>query len=50
MANVLVVIFAILLCVVNAVVWTLVTEMPMMGIGWGVAAVVCIFLHKWTRG
>ena len=50
MTNVLVLIFAILLCLVNAVVWMLVTEMPFMSICWGVAAVVCIFLHKWTRG
>ena len=50
MANVVVLILAILLCLVNAAIWTLVTEMPLMGAGWGLAAFACIFLHKWTRG
>lgn len=50
MANIFVCLFAILLCLVNAVVWTLVSEMPMMGIAWLLAAFGCIALQKWTRG
>jgi len=48
--NIVVLIFAITLCIVNAAVWTLVSEMPLMGIAWGVAAFACLFLQKWTRG
>jgi hypothetical protein len=48
--NILVCLFAILLCLVNAVMWTVVSEMPMAGAGWLVAAVGCVFLQKWTRG
>jgi hypothetical protein len=48
--NVVVLIFAVSLCLVNAAVWTLVSEMPMMGVGWGLAAFACLFLQKWTRG
>lgn len=50
MANVVVLILALLLCVVNAAMWTLVTQMPFMGFCWGLAAFACLFLHKWTRG
>jgi len=48
--NVVVLIFAILLCLVNAAVWTLVSELPVMGAGWLLAAVACLFMQKWTRG
>jgi len=47
--NILVGLFAIFLCVVNAVVWTLVSEMPFMGIAWLGAAFACIWLQKWSR-
>ena len=50
MANVITLIFAITLCLVNAAVWTLVSDMPLMGIAWGSAAFACVFLQKWTRG
>jgi hypothetical protein len=50
MANVLVVLFAIALCLVNAVVWTFVSELPLVGIGWVVAAALCVWLRKWSRG
>ena len=50
MGNVLVLIFAVLLCLVNAAVWTFVSEMPVMGIAWVLAAVACLFMQKWTRG
>lgn len=49
-ANVIVLFFAVLLCIVNAVVWTTISEMPIMGLAWAVAAVGCLFLQKWTRG
>lgn len=50
MGNILVLVFAILLCLVNAVVWTVISEMPLAGAGWLVAAVGCIALQKWSRG
>ncbi|HVF63913.1 MAG TPA: hypothetical protein VNE58_07965 [Casimicrobiaceae bacterium] len=50
MANVIALIFAVLLCLVNAVVWTLVSDMPVMGAAWLLAAVACLFMQKWTRG
>ncbi len=50
MTQIFVVIFAILLCLVNAVVWTFVSDMPLVGIGWVVAAVSCIWLRRWSRG
>lgn len=49
MGNVLVFFFAVILCLVNAVVWTLVSELPMMGAAWILAAGACFFLQKWTR-
>jgi len=48
--NVITLIFAVTLCLVNAAVWTLVSDMPLMGIAWVAAAFACIFLQKWTRG
>ncbi len=50
MASIIVLIFAILLCLINAVVWTLVSEMPFMGLAWLLAAVGCFYLQKWSRG
>ena len=49
MGNMLVGAFAILLCLINAAVWTFVSLMPWMGLGWLVAAFVCVFLQKWSR-
>jgi hypothetical protein len=49
-SNIIVGLFAILLCAVNAVVWTLVSELPFMGAAWGLAAVACIWMQKWSRG
>ena len=49
MTNLLVFIFAVTLCLVNAVVWTLVSELPMMGVAWILAAGACIILQKWQR-
>jgi hypothetical protein len=50
MANILVGVFAIFLCVINAVVWTLVSDKPLVSIGWLLAAVACVWLQKWSRG
>jgi len=49
MANVLILVFAVTLCLINAVVWTLISGMPRMGIAWLLAAGVCVFLQKWSR-
>jgi len=49
-SNIIVLIFAILLCLINAVVWTLISEMPFMGLAWLLAAVGCFYLQKWSRG
>lgn len=50
MANILVGVFAIFLCLVNAAVWTLVSDKPLVSIGWLVAAGACVWLQKWSRG
>ena len=50
MANILVGVFAIILCLINAAVWTFVSEMPLAGIGWILAAAACVKLQKWSRG
>ena len=50
MGQVLVCVFAVLLCLVNAVVWTTISEMPLMGAAWVGAAAACLFMQKWTRG
>ncbi len=41
--------FAILLCVVNAALWTLYPNMPLARAGWMLAAAGCVWLQKWTR-
>jgi hypothetical protein len=48
--NILVCVFAIILCLVNAAMWTIVSDMPLAGAGWLVAAGGCLFLQKWSRG
>jgi hypothetical protein len=50
MGNILVGVFAIVLCLINAAVWTFVSEMPLAGIGWLLAAAACVWLQKWSRG
>ena len=45
----LVFVFAVLLCLVNALVWTFVADFPMMGIGWALAAGFCFQLQRWSR-
>jgi len=48
--TIIVLFFAILLCLVNAVVWTVVSEMPLMGVAWVLAAGFCVVVQKWNRG
>ena len=43
-----VLIFAVLLCMINALVWTWVSDMPIMGIAWLGAAASCIWLKRWS--
>ena len=50
MGNILVALFAITLCLVNAVVWTFVSDMPIAGVGWVIAAAFCYWLQKWSKG
>jgi hypothetical protein len=50
MANILVALLAIMLCLVNAAVWTFISNMPLAGAGWVLAAVACIWMQKWSRG
>jgi hypothetical protein len=50
MTDILIVVFAMLLCFINAVVWTFVSDMPLVGIGWVVAGFSCIWLRRWSRG
>jgi hypothetical protein len=49
MGNVLVGVFAVALCLINAVVWTFISQMPFMGVGWLLAAGVCVYLQRWSR-
>jgi hypothetical protein len=48
--NILVALFAITLCLVNALVWTFVSDMPVAGVGWVIAAGLCYWLQKWSKG
>ena len=50
MANIFVSLFAVMLCLVNAVVWTFVSEMPLMGIVWVGCAGLCLYVQKWSNG
>ena len=49
MANIIVGIFAITLCLINALVWTLVSGLPVMGGCWVLAAILCVKLQKWSQ-
>ena len=37
------------LCLVNAMVWTFISEMPVMGVAWVGAAGLSFWLQKWSR-
>lgn len=49
MTNILVTLFAVFLCLVNAVIWAFISEMPLVGIAWVGAATLSYQLHKWSR-
>ena len=49
MTSIVVAFFAIMLCLVNALVWTFVSAMPIMGTLWVAAAALCFWLQKWSR-
>jgi len=46
--NIVVLLFAILLCLVNAALWTVYSEMPIAGVAWLLAAGACVALRKWS--
>ena len=46
--NVLVLAFCIVLCGINAALWTLYTDMPLAGAAWIGAAALVIWLRKWS--
>jgi hypothetical protein len=41
--------FAILLCLLNAGLWTAYTGMPLASGGWVAAAYACVWLQKWQK-
>ena len=41
---------AIFLCLVNALVWTFISGLPIVGVLWVVAAAACLKLRSWVRG
>jgi hypothetical protein len=41
--------FAILLCLINAGLWLVYTQLPLAAAGWVAAAAACIWLQKWSR-
>jgi hypothetical protein len=45
----LILFFAIMMCLVNAVLWTLVTKLPFASLLWLVAAIGCYKLQKWSK-
>jgi hypothetical protein len=49
MTNIFVCLFAVTLCLVNAVIWAFFSEMLLVGLGWVGAAAFCVVLQKWSR-
>ena len=49
MANIFVCLFAVTLCLVNAVIWAFFSEMLLVGLAWVGAAAFCMFLQKWSK-
>jgi hypothetical protein len=49
MANMLVCLFAVSLCLVNAVVWAFVSQLPVVGLCWVGAAALCFKLQTWSK-
>lgn len=48
--GILTLLFAILLCLINAVMWLIVSDQPIVAGGWIIAAGACFWLQRWTRG
>ncbi len=49
MANIVSVLVAVGLCLVNALVWAFISEMPIVGMLWVGAAALCLKMHRWAR-
>lgn len=49
MANIFVCLFAVTLCLINAVIWAFMSQMLFVGLGWVGGAAFCLFLQKWSR-
>ena len=47
--NIITCIFAVALCLINALVWAFVSDMPLVGIAWVGAAGVCLKAQTWSR-
>ena len=50
MTNILVCVFAVALCLLNAVIWAFISQMPFVGLCWVGAAAACLVLQKWAKG
>jgi hypothetical protein len=50
MTNILVCVFAVALCLLNAVIWAFISQMPFIGLCWVGAAALCLVLQKWQKG
>jgi len=50
MANIFVCLFAVALCLVNALIWAFISKMLLVGLCWVGAAAFCLFLQKWQKG
>jgi len=49
MVNIVTGLFAVGLCLVNALVWTFISEMPFVGALWVAGAAVCLKVQRWSR-
>lgn len=48
MTNALILVFAVFLCLVNAGLWTVYSELPAAGALWIVAAGSCVVMRRWA--
>ena len=49
-ADTIATVVAVFLCLVNALVWAFISGLPLVGIGWVLAAAACLKLRAWARG
>lgn len=47
--NIITCIFAVALCLINALVWAFVSDLPLVGIAWVGAAGLCLKAQTWSR-